>query len=341
MSNGLEGGRPARVSRMKATPSEPWLSVHAVAEYTFCPRAGLLAYENKRADPDDAPPAFDTLPRFEIQAIEVELARHYQRLLRWLWSVLVIAASSPIAVYLRQYWYLVLAGVALVYLTHQSLSVLMVLQELLRRRKTLLEGRCEEPDPYSEIMQPTNWFGLLNRGFESRDVKEALRDHDWNLEGKPWRILHKGSLSIPVFRTRSPQEAPRESQIVKIMAYCRLSSVVFGSECPYGIILTSEDYSGFVVPNCERFRTDFHNSLVALRHLAEAAEQRSESNVAYDSRKCSRCPLGKPRSVSLGQRVVRFGAPIPPFPSSHDMHSDCGDRFQWDPPYLRTFGEDD
>jgi hypothetical protein len=215
----------------------------------------------------------------------------------------------------------------------------MVIQELLRRRAILLESRCAEPDPYSNEMQPTNWFGLLNLGFESRDVKEALRDPEWQFEGKPWRMLHKGSLAIPVFRTRSPQEAPREPQLAKIMAYCRLSSVVFDTECPFGIILTGADYSGFVVPNCERFRTDFHNSLVALRQLAQAAEQRSEATIPVETRKCSRCPLGQPRLISLGLRVKRFGAPIPPHKLSGESHCDCGDRFEWEPPYVRSSGE--
>ena len=50
--------RDVHISRMVATPGDAWLSVHAIAEYSFCPRAGLLAYENKRGDVDDEPPAF-------------------------------------------------------------------------------------------------------------------------------------------------------------------------------------------------------------------------------------------------------------------------------------------
>ncbi|MCA9078699.1 MAG: hypothetical protein KDA93_26985 [Planctomycetaceae bacterium] len=105
---------------MKAKANDPWLSVHAIAEYTFCPRAGVIAFENKRSDPDDVPPAFDTLPHFDIGAVEAEIARQLQLLFRWLWAMLVVAASSPVAVYLSQYWYLVLAGVAMLFITWQK-----------------------------------------------------------------------------------------------------------------------------------------------------------------------------------------------------------------------------
>ena len=69
-----------RVSRMLANPGDPLVSVHAIAEYEFCPRAGLLAYENKRADDDDEPPAFDILPRFELEAIERVLSERRRAL---------------------------------------------------------------------------------------------------------------------------------------------------------------------------------------------------------------------------------------------------------------------
>ncbi|MBI1310097.1 hypothetical protein GC176_02230 [bacterium] len=328
-----DGGGAARPSRMKARSDDPWLSVHAIAEYTFCPRAGLIAYENRRADPDDEPPAFDTLPRFELQAVEAEIAQQMKLLFRWLWAMLVVATSSPISVYLKQYWYLVLAGVAMIFITWQSLSVLAVLQELHRRRRVLLESRSAEPDPFHEQMQPVNWFGLLNLGFQSQVVNEPLRDGVWNFEGKPWRLLIRGDLVIPVFRTRSAQESPREPQVAKCMAYCRLVSVVYERECPYGIILTGEDYSGFAIPYCEMFRRDFHNSLVALRHLVQATGYGRDTEVDYEPRKCSGCHLGRPRSPSSGERVVRFGAPVPVKTNRDGMHSDCGDRFEWEPPY--------
>ena len=73
--------------------------------------------------------------------------------------------------------------------------MLSVLLELYDRRRILRESKCNEPDPYHEEMQPVNWFGLLNLGYQSEEVHEPLRDGDWNFEGKPWRLLRPGQLN--------------------------------------------------------------------------------------------------------------------------------------------------
>ena len=331
MSNGSRG---VHVSRMIAKGDDEWLSVHAIAQYSYCPRAGLIAFENKRDEPDDEPPAFDTLPRFEIEAVEAEIRRKMQLLFRYLWAILIVAASSPVSVYFKQYWYLVLAGVAMLFITWQSLSVFMVIQELQRRRSILLDSKCVEPDPYEEKkMQPVNWFGLLNLGFQSQIPQEPLEDEDWRFRGKPWRLLMRGDLVIPVFKTRGKQESPKDTQITKCMAYCRLVSKAFKNDCPYGIVLVDNEYSGFAIPNNGRYRKAFHDSLVNLRHLVQSAGYGSNVEVGYSEHKCSKCPMGRPRLVSLNQRVVRFGAPVEPNKDSDGMHSDCGDRFEWRPPY--------
>lgn len=336
---GLSAGE-VRVSRMMANPSDPLISVHAIGEFEFCPRAGLLAHENKRSGDDDEPPALDILPRFELEAIERALGERRRDFFRWMWTFLGLAISGPIASKLQQPAILVLIGVGMVFVSYRIVHLAWDIVTLLKRRHIALTSRCPEPNPYCEEMQSVNWFGMLNLGFESIRLNEALRDPAWRFEGNPWRILRKGSLSIPVFRTRSPQEAPHEQQIAKIMAYCQLAKICFQEECPYGIILTGEDYSGFAVPNHPLFRKRFHDSLVALRQLALAAEHRSEGDVPFDDRCCSGCPLGAPRPVAKGLRVQRFGAPIPVHPlgisDGQTLHCDCGDRFQWTPPHERN-----
>lgn len=143
----------------------------------------------------------------------------------------------------------------------------------------------------------------------------------------------RGDLVIPVFKTRGKQESPKDTQITKCMAYCRLVSKAFKNDCPYGIVLVDNEYSGFAIPNNGRYRKAFHDSLVNLRHLVQSAGYGSNVEVGYSEHKCSKCPIGRPRLVSLNQRVVRFGAPVEPNKDSDGMHSDCGDRFEWRPPY--------
>ena len=223
----------------------------------------------------------------------------------------------------------------MLFITWQALSIFAVIQELQRRRRILLESKSAEPDPYLEEMQPVNWFGLLNLGFQSQKPQDSMRDNNWHFEGKPWRLLVRGDQVIPVFKTRSKQESPKEPQVTKCMAYCRLVAITFERDCPFGIILVDDEYSGFAIPNCGIFRRDFHNSLVDLRHLVQATGYGSDTEVDYKEYKCSGCHLGRPRLVSLGERVVRFGAPVPANEYYDGKHSDCGDRFEWQPPYGR------
>lgn len=328
----------ANALRMTAKPGDdPWLSAHAIAEYEFCPRAGLLAYENKRLDNEDEPPAFDILPKYELDAIERALSDCGKEFLGWLGSLLILVIMGPIAGTFQHLEMRLLVGVGILFVISRILRVVRNGVILLRRRQLALTSRCQEPDPRCIEMQPVNWFGMLHLGFESIRLMDALRDPEWQIEGKPWRILRKGSLSIPVFRTRSPQSKPHHQQIVKIMAYCRLASFCFQVECPYGIILTGDDYSGFAVPNQEQNWARLHKCLIALRQLALASDRQSEGNVPFDERGCSACPLGAPRLVSLGQSVQRFDAPVPVLTLRDSdgklFHTDCGDRFQWKPPH--------
>lgn len=322
---------------LNAAPDEPWLSVHAIAEYTFCPRAGLLAYENPLGDMDDEPPAFDTLPAFELNAIEAETSRQRNSLFRWLWGSAIATAISLFAISIQQYWLLVIGFVAMAFFSYQSGSTLLTLLDLLNRLGLAQSGYCAEPQPNVAMNQPVNWFGMLRLGFESQRLQEPLPDADWQFDGKPWRVLRRGSLTIPVFRTRSVQVKLHDQHIAKIMAYCHLCSVCFGTECPYGIVLTGDDYSGFAVSTHSSNLEKFHKSLVELRQFAQSAKQRNEDSVRIDKHKCNKCPFGQPHPVALGRRVYREGVPIPIKVTGswnqRATHSDCGDRFDWVPPY--------
>ncbi len=328
-------------SRMRAVAGDPWLKVHAVAEYIFCPRAGILAHENHHDDDDEEQPSLYTLPKYELEAIERALIELRERCVKEVWIFVVLALCGPVGVLIKQYWALVFIGIGMVYYSQRILNLVADGTELLKRRNLALRGRCEEPDPDSDILQSINWFGLLNLGFESIRLHEPLRDPAWQLEGKPWRVLKKGSLVIPVFHTKSNLDRPRDQHTAKIMAYCRLVEVSFNVECPYGIILTREDCSGFSIPNMAKFRRGFHNEFIEFRNLARESDSiGSERPIAYNPDACEYCPLGEPHAVRSGKRVRRHGAPLPIVvlrdSRGKELRCDCGDRFEWKPPHVRN-----
>ncbi len=337
-SNDADSRRP---SRMMASLGDPWLKVHAIAESVFCPRAGILAHENQQQEDDDEPPSLYTLPKYELAAIEQMLRELKERCLKEVWRFLGLALLGPLMAALGQYWALVLIGIAMVYYSHRILNLVADGIELFKRRNAALQARCEIPDPDSDMLQSINWFGLLNHGFESQRLRDPLRDPAWQVEGRPWRILRKGSLVIPVFHTKSNLDRPRDQHFAKIMAYCRLVEAAYNVECPYGVILTRDDHSGFAVPNIAKYRRNFHDSLVEFRAMAKESDSPgTEQTIPYSPDACEYCPLGQPQAVALGKRVRRHDALLPIIVLRDDhgreFRCDCGDRFEWKPPHASS-----
>ena len=74
---------------MAAQDTTPWIGVHVLTEFIFCPRAGVIAFEQKRIDSGeeiDGAPRLDYLPDFEIELIEAALQKTWSgiwALLTW------------------------------------------------------------------------------------------------------------------------------------------------------------------------------------------------------------------------------------------------------------------
>ncbi len=56
--------------QLEATESDPDVSASTVAEYSFCPRAGILTHEGGFSDPEEELPSLALLPWYEQAAIE-------------------------------------------------------------------------------------------------------------------------------------------------------------------------------------------------------------------------------------------------------------------------------
>ena len=77
MSDSYSGGSHSDAD-MAAQDATPWIGVHVLTEFIFCPRAGLIAFEQQRIDPGeeiDGAPRLDYLPDFEIELIEAALQK--------------------------------------------------------------------------------------------------------------------------------------------------------------------------------------------------------------------------------------------------------------------------
>jgi CRISPR-associated exonuclease Cas4 len=69
------------------------------------------------------------------------------------------------------------------------------------------------------------------------NVDQPLYDPSLNLTGKPDYLVQKGEQLIPVeVKSRRVSQAPYDSHVYQLAAYCLLVHRVFGKRPPYGIL---------------------------------------------------------------------------------------------------------
>ena len=95
---------------MTAQRDDPWIGVHVLTEFVFCPRAGLIAYEQQANDEDEEPASPQLSYRrgglyWSMRQIKTQLIRQLTQM--WLLAAssvaLVVAAaiaapSSPVGI---------------------------------------------------------------------------------------------------------------------------------------------------------------------------------------------------------------------------------------------------
>ncbi|MBX3414034.1 MAG: hypothetical protein KF708_15195 [Pirellulales bacterium] len=234
-----------------------WLTVHTLSEFVFCPRAGAIAYANQQMDEVDLPPPrfnLDYLPDYSLALIE-EALDHQLRSFRRL-GLQVLAAIIGGGLLWWGGYRLILLPIALLLLRQavlfsQRLSNVLLLAA---RRRAALAAQAREPVRDSDQMQKVNWWELLRAGYESEAHELVLEDESLQLAGRPWRVLSRGSLRIPVVKALTPagdrSPLPKPQHAARVAAYCRLLSQSVGGESPFGIVIFGSTYEGsrFVHP---------------------------------------------------------------------------------------------
>lgn len=331
-----------RPSLPPALPEDPALGVHALTEFIFCPRAGIIAWETGARDTgaDETPPRLDYLPRFDIRLMEEELNSRLNRF--WLLSAFFLAGVATLALGV---FHGVVAGIlagavgiiAAGVFAFRELAAVITLIGLVREAKN--SKPLEPSSPLIEV-EEVNWWELLAAGFISKryDDDDLLRDDELKLLGKPWRVLARGNLRIPVFLQRRPTDRLYPQHFARIAAYCHLVEYATDFESPYGIVLHAGKYSGFAVPNSMHATAQLQRGLDEARTAILALKREHRIPSAPAASLCKNCPLARPQIYRRGLRQLLFGNALRrnPFPASGGKKkfcSDCGDRFRWLPPH--------
>ncbi len=120
-------------------------------------------------------------------------------------------------------------------------------------------------------------------------LEKPLFDRDLSLTGKPDYLVERDGMIIPVeVKSGRAPEAPYDSHIFQVAAYCRLVEKTYGKRPPYGII----HYSG------RDFAVDYTAQLESalLDRLADIKRDEVRTNVPRshdDAARCRRCGFRK------------------------------------------------
>ena len=316
--------------------------VRTLGEFVFCPRAGLLSHASadEEDEPTDERMNLTFLPEYSLTLIEEQLAVQIRRLARWAaWAAgglfLVVVAvwnELPPAVPLA----LAVLTMLCVWKSLQSLAAVITLGD--RRREALAAKPTEPPADLTDDT-PVRWWELLKAGFESVPYLEPLCDEELALAGKPWRVLKKGSLRIPVIRLPADNyHAGRywvyEQHRVRLAAYAALLAACEGGQTPYAVVLFGGSYAGVAVPVLPA--TAVIAKLDELRRGLDLERMGIPTPLPTNPNVCSGCPLGRPRGVTAAERkdeLLGRKLHVITGPDGRVYHSECGDRFDWTPPH--------
>jgi hypothetical protein len=324
---------------LDAGPDDPVIGVYVLSQFAFCPRAGLCAYEaNQEWTEDDPLPAqLDFLPRYDIRRVENAIGECVTKL-TWFVAGLLFTLSAGLFLAMRFASELIwlLPVLLLPFLVAMSPTI-KNLQDLLRCQWEFKTVSAAEPDPGSDVIQPVNWFAMLKAGFMS--VPYSRLSHEkWKLQGKPWRVLRRGALRIPVFFQAATDERLHPKHLAKAAAYCHLLQTAETLESPYALVLKEGTLEGVAIPYNARSRRLFHDALRLARLTIQDAADGQNPAPPEQISLCSGCPFGEPhryQPVSIEEKQERTALPMYVLLSKSKTiyHSHCGDRFEWIPPH--------
>lgn len=310
-----------------------WLSASALAEHTFCRRAGLLTHEGRYSDPEAEYPSLGRMTWYEPERLEEAYAKACHRLFWMLTGLLV--------------------GVAVFALSPASASPLGVVAFIgalggwvyrfvidfcawIALGKQRIEWKCasaREPEPWSTSPQDVDWWELLQAGFEVEKPVSSLKDYEWKLTGKPRRLLRKGDLVIPVHRVRKPSGPIERQHIVRVVAHCHLVTAERAAVSPYAVILFADSSRGITVPytlstNREMFYEAVRDTRIT---ILESDNRVREPLTPMPRTPCRGCPHGRPRRKEDLVPTMHYEEKLEPKflvdRSGRKWHSCCGDRF--------------
>ena len=320
------------------------LSVHALGQYVFCPRAAILAVERgDDRDHDSRLPRLSYLPNFDLARIEEALSAKFKLLLLAVVMIGALAVSMAISTN-EQTWEPFYLAAAMLFLTiFWAVHLVRDIILLSLRRAAAIHAKQKEPLEAFTGIQPVNWWSLLQAGYEPIGYNQPFQHPELPLEGHPWRVLHRDSLRIPVIRSSGNRLGDGKNRLfpkheVRLTAYAMLLEADGFHKVPYGLVFPVDSPRGLAFAITDGHRRRAKKLLAEFaQKLVDSQQQGSHPELPTNRNRCTNCDYGKPVETSLrqvasarkaGERIIILQSR-----SNRLFHCQCANRFGSAPPH--------
>ena len=315
-----------------------WLTVRVIATTEYCCRAAIVMHEQGSRDVQDVDdgPRLDFLPDFTLELLESRRQSVIDGIVAAFIGMGVVIVGIGVASVLITPVFLISLPLSANWCIRWFRKRFEMVALLTQRIREAKDAQPLEPIVDSTDLQLVTWWSLLRAGFMAIQYEEAHDDPQLRFTGKPWRVLHKDSLRIPVFLKRSGKRELHTQQLVRMAAYCHLLEVCEGGKSPYGVVIFANGYEGTTVPFTTENRQRFVRTVERTRLLLEERASNSSTPDAPTSKHCRACPFGLPRVFDPGSAASNANSTGVYLTRGEDKrlyHSACGDRFRWVPPH--------
>lgn len=304
------------------------VGVHALTEFVFCPRAGLIAQQSEEDEDDERPLSrrkvdldspvlyFDERAIYRTyKALARELGAWFLSLAATLAIVVVLGFTGWVEIGAYQDWVAIGTGAVAVFSAWKVATLLRQCVTLGIRHMRFKAARpADIPDRFDELFV-TDWRRLLRAGYQLGTPEDVLVDHRVGIAGKPWKVLGFQRQWIPVFRmrlSRDPgrmrkqksrrwiargQEAKIKARVrkqhwVRMAGYCRAIEAATDLQAPFGILLFDGSYDVAVLPNNTAARGTLRKELDKARAvIADYRAGREPPPPRGANRRMTRAPI--------------------------------------------------
>lgn len=320
----------------------PALTVRAVGEQVFCPRAAVLTLDaGKSEEEPDLGPRLDFFVDYDEHRFVAAVEALCGKLRLWL----TLFAPSLLLVYVvwrlsSPLWTAVatLPGCLLVAAIWDTLRDLVI---TVRERRSFDRASVFDfKDPPTQVIE-VNWWSLRKAGFDCLLPKGIYEDPVLGLRGKPWRVLTKDTvLRIPVIRKHRGNAEWGPQHRVRLAAYAQLIEAFEGASAPFGILMFAGSYDCVLIPLDAAAHAELRQAIEGTRESIRIDTSPRAMLPPPPESRCRGCGHGEPTRKPA--EALRDGmAPPPEFrtrrigSTNHEdgYRSPCGDRFRWVPPH--------